>query len=71
MLNGAHPEWKGRGLSSIYNYKTNHTAIKRNLRWAVTTPQIESNHAIDVWKEYDTRLYMRRRCYIKNIDTKK
>jgi len=71
MLNGAHPEWKGRGLSSIYHYKTNHTAIKRNLRWAVTNPQIESNHAIDVWKEYDTRLYMRRRCYIRNIDTKK
>ncbi|MDY0239978.1 MAG: hypothetical protein WC923_06555 [Bacteroidales bacterium] len=68
MMNGAHPDWKGKGLSSIYHYHTNKTAIKKKLRWAVTNPQLETNHAIDVWKEYDTKLHTRRRCYIKQIE---
>lgn len=68
MMNGAHPDWKGKGLSSIYHYHTNKTAIRKNLRWAVTNPQLETNHAIDVWKEYDTKLHTRRRCYIRNIN---
>lgn len=68
MMNGAHPDWKGKGLSSIYHYHTNKTAIRKNLRWAVTNPQLENNHAIDVWKEYDTRLHTRRRCYLRDIN---
>ena len=68
MMNGAHPDWKGKGLSSIYHYHTNKTAIRKKLRWAVTNPQLETNHAIDVWKEYDTKLHTRRRCYIKSIE---
>lgn len=67
MLNGAHPDWQGKGLSSIYHYTTNVTSVKRNLRTAVTNPQIESNRAIEVWKSYETTLHTRRRCYIKDI----
>lgn len=67
MLNGAHPDWKGKGLSSIYHYKQNETAIKRKLRMAVTNPQIESNTAVEVWKEYQTELHTRRRCFIKEL----
>ena len=70
MMYGAHPDWKGKGLSSIYHYHTNKTAIRKKLRWAVTNPQLETNHAIDVWKEYDTRLHARRRCYIRPINKK-
>lgn len=67
MLNGAHPDWKGKGLSSVYHFKTNDYALKRKLRWAVTNPQIENNSAVEVWKEYNTKLHTRRRCFIKDI----
>ncbi len=67
MLNGAHPDWKGKGLSSIYHYRQNETAILRHLRTAVTNPQIETNSAVDVWKEYQTQLHTRRRCFIKEL----
>lgn len=67
MMIGAHPAWKGKGLSSIYHYHTNKTIIKKKLRWAVTNPQLENNQAIEIWKEYDKELHTRRRCYLKTI----
>ncbi|MFA5440955.1 MAG: hypothetical protein WCY73_05360 [Bacteroidales bacterium] len=70
MMNGAHPDWKGKGISSIYYYHTNKTSIRKKLRWAVTNPQLETNHAIDLWKEYDTKLHARRRCYMMDINEK-
>lgn len=67
MMVGARPDWKGKGLSSIYHYHTNKAVIRKKLRWAVTNPQLENNQAVEVWKEYDTQLHTRRRCYIKSI----
>ncbi len=67
MMVGAHPQWKGKGLSSIHHYHTNKTAIRKKLRCAVTNPQLENNKAIEIWKEYERKLHTRRRCYIKSI----
>lgn len=45
MMIGAHPDWKGKGLSSIYHYHTNKTILRKNcvgplriLSWKTTRP---------------------------------
>ena len=38
------------------------------VKWAITNPQIETNSAAFVWNKYgDHELFMRRRCYLKEI----
>ncbi len=68
MILGAAPEWQNKGISSIY-----HTHIATNLergriKYAITNPQAENNSAYKVWDRYGYEPYMRRRCFIKNID---
>ena len=67
MLNGAHPDWQKRGLSSIYHVYLNDTFIKRKIKIGITNPQVETNVAVNVWGSYENREFMRRRCYIKEI----
>lgn len=68
MILGAAPEWQNKGISSIY-----HTHIATNLergriKYAITNPQAENNSAYKVWDRYGYEPYMKRRCYIKNIE---
>ena len=37
------------------------------VRWAIANPQIETNSAVNVWDRYEHELYMRRRCYVKEL----
>lgn len=67
MLNGASPEWQGKGISSIYHAKLNQVCIERGYKMAISNPQIETNGAVHVWKSYDTEPYTRRRCYIRDL----
>ena len=69
MLNGAHPDWQKRGISSIYHFYMNETFIKRKIKIGISNPQVDTNVAANVWGSYDNRYFMRRRCYIKNIST--
>lgn len=68
MVNGAVPEWKNKGISSVYYREMADRAIKAGNRWAISNPQIETNSAVNIWNSYEHEPYMRRRCYIKNID---
>lgn len=68
MLNGAAPEWQGRGISSVYYREMADKSLKTGTRFAITNPQIESNTAVNIWNDYEREPYMRRRCYIKKID---
>jgi len=67
MLNGVHPDWQKRGLSSIYHAHLNESFIKRTIKIGISNPQIETNSATNVWSTYDNREFMRRRCYIKSF----
>jgi len=67
MLNGAHPDWQKKGLSSIYHAYLNEGFIKRKIKFGISNPQIDTNVAAQVWSEYDNREFMRRRCYIQDI----
>ena len=67
MINGAVPEWQNKGVSAVYYRAMKAKAKAVGNVWGITNPQIESNSAVNVWKDYDTEPFMRRRCYIKKI----
>ena len=68
MLNGAVPAWQNKGVSAIYHVSVAEKARKEGILWAVANPQIETNGSINVWAKYENELYMRRRCYVKQIE---
>ena len=69
MLNGAVPAWQNKGVSAIYHQSMSVKYKAEGVHWAIANPQIESNGAaVNVWAKYESELYMRRRCYLKNIE---
>ena len=67
MLNGAVPKWQNKGVSSIYHCTMSAKYRKQGTKWAITNPQIESNGPANVWGKYENELFMRRRCYVKEL----
>lgn len=67
LLLGASPKWESKGLSAVFHYKLASYFKKKRLKAAISNPQIENNNAIKVWESYEHKLFMRRRCWIKEI----
>ena len=67
MINGAVPKWQNKGVSSIYHCTMSEKYIQAGTKWAITNPQIESNGPANVWAKYDSELFMRRRCFVKEL----
>ena len=68
-LNGVLPEYHGKGVHSIYYDYLNRSYIKHKVKLAVTNPQLEENaKALNVWKYYDGRQHITRRCYVKHMN---
>ena len=69
LLNGASPKWQGKGLNALLHCYSSVKFAKAGVRYSISNPQIETNSAAKVWEGYDTaRPFMRRRCYIKDLD---
>ena len=68
MINGAVPEWQNKGVSAVYYKDMSVKAKKIGNIHAITNPQIETNSAVNIWSSYDNEPFMRRRCYLKQID---
>lgn len=67
MLEGAAPKWQNTGVSSVFHCVMADQFKASGAKWAIANPQIETNNAINVWDRYEHELFMRRRCYVKNI----
>ena len=67
MLNGAVPKWQNTGVSSVYHCAMSEKYRSAGTKWAITNPQIESNGAVNVWGKYENELFMRRRCFVKEL----
>ncbi|MBR1872501.1 MAG: hypothetical protein IJ795_04770 [Bacteroidales bacterium] len=68
MINGAVPRWQNTGISAILHSKMSERYRAIGAKWALSNPQIETNIAVNVWAKYGvSELYMRRRCYVKNL----
>lgn len=69
MLMGGTEKWEGKGITAVIHCDLEEKYRKYlNVQYSITNPQIETNKAVNVWSTYNSELYMRRRCYIKNID---
>lgn len=67
MINGATPEWQGKGVSAVYYRDMARKTKEVGNKTVVTNPQIETNNAVKLWDSYDKKLFMRRRCYLKQL----
>lgn len=67
MINGAAPKWQNTGISAVFHGMMADQFKAAGCKWALANPQIETNLAVNVWERYDSKLWMRRRCWIKKI----
>jgi hypothetical protein len=62
------PDKQGLGLNSILMTDITNNAIKNNILYSETGPELEDNDKItSFWDNYDAELVRRRRCFIKKI----
>jgi len=67
-LTGVTPEWQSKGIHSLYHATMNQNFINLGVKTAITNPQLENNEAHRVWQKYNSKMIIRRRIYIKEID---
>ena len=62
------PKHHGKGLPALMLEDGIKKAMKYNIKYAETGPELENNLAIQAqWKDFDFINHKRRRCYKKNI----
>jgi len=67
-MNGVKPDYQGRGINALYYNKLHQAYMKANIKKAVTNPQLEDNaKALTIWKNFNGRQHMTRRCWIKHF----
>ena len=68
MIMGGAEKWEGKGITALIHCDLEEKFRKLHIEYNITNPQIETNKAVNVWSTYSNEPYMRRRCYIKDID---
>lgn len=67
-LNGVTPEYQGKGVVALYYHELSKAYIKAGFKYAVSGPQLEENYkALSIWKNFEHRQHMTRRCWKKEI----
>jgi len=67
-LIGVRPDYQGKGVLALIYHELNKAYLKAGIKIARTHPQLEENFkAISIWKNYDARVNIRRRCWIREI----
>jgi GNAT superfamily N-acetyltransferase len=67
-LLGVRPDYQGKGVLALVYHELTRAYIREGIRVATTHPQLEDNlKAIAIWKNYDGRVNIRRRCWIREI----
>ncbi|HSN49739.1 MAG TPA: hypothetical protein VLR52_00810 [Bacteroidales bacterium] len=68
-LNGVRPDYQGKGINAIYYNEMQKAYIKNHIVRAITNPQLEDNaKALTIWKNFNGRQHLTRRCWIKHFD---
>jgi GNAT superfamily N-acetyltransferase len=67
-LVGVRPDYQGKGILALVYNELNKAFLKAGIKLTRTNPQIEDNmKAVSIWKNYESRVYIRRRLWIKEI----
>jgi GNAT superfamily N-acetyltransferase len=68
-LNGVRPDYHGKGINALYYNELQKAYINANIKKAVTNPQLEDNaKALTIWKNFNGRQHITRRCWIKHFN---
>lgn len=68
-LVGVRPDYQQKGVLAMVYYQLHKAYIDHHITTAVTNPQLEENFtAVSIWKNYDARQHMARRCWIKHFN---
>ncbi|MFZ4400048.1 MAG: GNAT family N-acetyltransferase [Bacteroidales bacterium] len=63
------PDWQNKGLNALMFDELMRNYIKNGVQKTIQNPVLEINNKnIDIWKDYNPRQHIRRRCYIKKIN---
>ncbi len=69
-LNGVRPDYHGKGINALYYNELHKAYIKHHVVRAVTNPQLEDNaKALTIWKNFNGRQHLTRRCWIRHFET--
>jgi hypothetical protein len=68
LLTGVIPEWQNRGVHSLYHAYMNKNYLDLGVKTALANPQLENNDAHKIWQNYNSKIVIRRRFYIKSLD---
>jgi ribosomal protein S18 acetylase RimI-like enzyme len=64
-LIGVRPDYQGKGVLALVYHELTRAYIDAGIKITRTHPQLEENlKAISIWKNYDGRVNIRRRCWI-------
>lgn len=67
-LVGVRPDYQGKGVLALVYHELTRAYIEAGIRITRTHPQLEENfRAISIWKNYEGRVNIRRRCWIRDI----
>jgi GNAT superfamily N-acetyltransferase len=67
-LVGVRPDYQGKGLLALVYQELHATFLKYGFKVARTHPQLEDNlKAVSIWKNYNSRIYIRRRIWTCEI----
>ncbi|MDR1055100.1 MAG: hypothetical protein LBL90_04600 [Prevotellaceae bacterium] len=67
-LNGVHPDWRKKGVASIYYAEMNKAYIRLGIKTAISNQQLVSNHdAVAMWNNYENEPYLRRSFFMKQL----
>jgi GNAT superfamily N-acetyltransferase len=67
-LVGVRPDYQGKGLLALIYHGLNKACREAGIKTGRTLPQLEDNlKAVSIWKNYDSRVFTRRRCWIGEI----
>lgn len=63
------PELKSKGVPFVMLDELTRAALKNGISQAIASPELEMNRAVQsMWRNYDTRVHRRRRCFIKHLN---
>jgi hypothetical protein len=67
-LNGVRPDYHSKGVNALYYNEMHRAYIKYGIKKAITNPQLEDNaKALTIWKNFNGRQHLTRRCWIKHF----
>ncbi len=67
-LLGVRPDYQGKGILALVFHELTKAYIENGIKIALTHPQLEENLKIlSIWKNYESRINIRRRFWIRDI----